>query len=151
MKNILLFVSLVILLTACGTQGGGTSPDVSDDSMTTRHQAEIPAEYKGLTNPIPSNEESLTRGAELYSTNCASCHGNDGMGDGPVGSALNPPPAPVAHTSQMTADDYLFWRLSEGGVPFNTSMPPWKVLDEQARWDLVNYIRTLDPAAPSSP
>jgi hypothetical protein len=37
-------------------------------------------------------------------------------------------------------------------------MPPWKVLDEQARWDLVNYMRTLgvggvttDPATQISP
>ena len=65
------------------------------------------------------------------------------MGDGPAGSALNPAPAAVAHTSQMMADDYLFWRLSEGGIPFDTSMPPWKVLDEQARWDMVNYMRAL--------
>ena len=73
------------------------------------------------------------------------------MGDGPVASALNPPPAPLAHSSQTVGDDYLFWRISEGGVPFSTSMPPWKVLDEQARWDLVNYIRALDPAAQTSP
>jgi hypothetical protein len=65
------------------------------------------------------------------------------MGDGPAGSALDPAPAPVAHTSQMMGDDYLFWRISEGGTTFGTSMPPWKVLDEQARWDLVNYMRAL--------
>ena len=59
------------------------------------------------------------------------------------GSALVPAPAAVAHTSQMMADDYLFWRISEGGVPFATSMPAWKVLDEQARWDMVNYMRAL--------
>jgi cytochrome c553 len=89
--------------------------------------------------------------AELYATNCASCHGNDDMGDGPAASALNPPPAPLAHTSQTTGDDYLFWRISEGGIPFNTSMPPWKVLDEEARWDPFNYLRTLDPAVQRSP
>jgi hypothetical protein len=65
------------------------------------------------------------------------------MGDGPAGSALDPAPAPVAHTSQMIGDDYLFWRISEGGATFGTSMPPWKVLDEQARWDLVNYMQAL--------
>ena len=43
----------------------------------------------------------------------------------------------------MMADDYLFWRVSEGGTPFGTSMPAWKVLDEQARWDMVNYMRAL--------
>jgi mono/diheme cytochrome c family protein len=143
MKKTLLFVALTLILTACGPQGNETSPQMGNDSIMTRHHAEIPAEYAGLKNPIPADEESLARGAALYATNCASCHGDGGMGDGPAGSALDPAPAAVAHTSQMMADDYLFWRLSEGGTPFGTSMPAWKVFDEQARWDMVNYMRAL--------
>lgn len=145
MKKILLPAILILLLTACGAPGNEPGPGMGPggSGMMTRHHAEIPAEYAGLTNPIPADEASLERGAALYATNCASCHGDGGMGDGPVGSALDPAPAPVAHSSQMMADDYLFWRISEGGTPFNTSMPPWKVLDEQARWDMVNYMRAL--------
>jgi hypothetical protein len=108
-----------------------------------RHHAEIPEDYAGITNPIPSGEASLERGAALYTTHCASCHGDGGMGDGPAGAALDPAPSAIAHTSQMMADDYLYWRISEGGTPFSTSMPPWKILPEQDRWDLVNYIRAL--------
>lgn len=145
MKQTLLLAILALLLVACGAQGNETRPGMgmNNDGMMTRHHAEIPAEYAGLKNPIPADKESLERGAALYTTNCASCHGDGGMGDGPVGSALVPAPAPVAHTSQMMADDYLFWRISEGGTPFGTSMPSWKVLDEQARWDMVNYMRAL--------
>jgi hypothetical protein len=46
----------------------------------------------------------------------------------------------------MMGDDMLFWRISEGGgmAPFNSAMPAWKdALDEQARWDLINYVRAL--------
>jgi mono/diheme cytochrome c family protein len=148
MKKIFLFVLLAILLTACGGQSTETGPGMGmgmggGNGMMTRHHAEIPAEYIGVTNPIPVDEVSLERGAALYATNCASCHGDGGMGDGPASAALDPVPAPVAHTSQMMADDYLFWRMSEGGTPFATSMPAWKVLDEQARWDLINYMRAL--------
>ncbi len=145
MKQTLLVAVLTLLITACGAQGNETNPGMgmNNDGMMTRHHAEIPAEYAGLKNPIPADEESLERGATLYTTNCSSCHGDGGMGDGPAGSALVPAPAAVAHTSQMMADDYLFWRLSEGGTPFATSMPPWKFLDEQARWDMVNYMRAL--------
>lgn len=145
MKKPILLVLSTILLTACGAQNGETRPGLGmgDHGMMARHHAEIPAEYAGLTNPIPADAESLERGAALYTANCASCHGDGGMGDGPAGSALDPAPAPVAHTSQMAADDYLFWRISEGGAPFNTSMPGWKALEEQARWDLVNYMRAL--------
>jgi len=111
--------------------------------MMNRHHAQIPAEYAGMKNLVTADDASLERGAELYTTNCASCHGDGGMGDGPVGAALDPAPSPIAHTSQMMADDYLFWRISEGGTPFGTSMPPWKTLDETSRWDLINYVRAL--------
>lgn len=143
MKKTLLLITLTLVLTSCGAQGNETSPRMGNDGMMARHHADIPAEYAGLKNPIPADEESLERGAALYATNCASCHGDGGMGDGPAGAALDPAPAPVAHTSQMVADDYLFWRISEGGVPFGTLMPAWKVLDEQARWNMVNYMRAL--------
>jgi hypothetical protein len=44
----------------------------------------------------------------------------------------------------MMSDDYLFWRISEGSGSFNTAMPGWKnTLDEQARWDVINYVRAL--------
>jgi mono/diheme cytochrome c family protein len=114
--------------------------------MMARHMAPIPAEYAGLTNPGPVDEASLARGAETYTTFCATCHGDGGMGDGPAGATLEPPAAPIAHTSQMMGDDYLFWRISEGGAmaPFNSVMIPYKnVLDEQARWDVINYIQAL--------
>lgn len=143
MRKTTLIVLLIVFLTACSAPADEIRPGMGNNGMMTRHHAEVPAEYAGLTNPVPPDEASLARGAELYAVNCASCHGDGGMGDGPAGAALDPAPAPVAHTSQMMADDYLFWRISEGGTPFNTSMPPWKVLDEQARWDLVNYMRAL--------
>jgi cytochrome c553 len=93
-----------------------------------------------------AEQASLDRGADLYSTLCASCHGDGGMGDGPAGASLDPAPAPVAHSSQMLGDDLLYWRISEGGAPapFSSAMPAWKdSLEEQARWDLVNYMRAL--------
>lgn len=149
---VLLLVSLI--LAACGGMGEPLGPGMGmgNDGMMARHHAEIPAEYAGLTNPLAADDESLARGAELYAANCASCHGEGGLGDGPAGAALDPQPAPVSHTSQMMADDYLFWRISEGGLPFDTAMPVWKdTLDEQARWDLINHIRALgagqDPAS----
>jgi mono/diheme cytochrome c family protein len=145
MKRILLFTTLVLTLTACGGQANEIRPQMGmgNDGMMTRHHAKIPAEYAGLTNPVPADEASLERGAALYVTNCASCHGDGGMGDGPAGAALEPAAAPIAHTSQMMSDDYLFWRISEGGIPFGTSMPAWKALDEEPRWDMVNYMRAL--------
>jgi mono/diheme cytochrome c family protein len=147
MKKLFLIVLSMFLLAACGSQADEFRPGMGmgQNNMMMRHHAEIPDEYAGMTNPIPSDEASLERGAALYATNCASCHGDSGKGDGPVGAALalDPAPAAIAHTSQMMADDYLYWRISEGGAEFATSMPPWKILPEQDRWDMINYVRAL--------
>lgn len=130
-------------------QPGGMMPGMGmgpGSGMRERHRATIPAEYASLTNPIEATEDSLERGGELYVSYCATCHGDGGMGDGPTGAHLDPAPAPIAHTSQMMGDNYLFWRISEGGAmaPFNSAMPAWEnALDEEQRWDLINYVRAL--------
>jgi mono/diheme cytochrome c family protein len=126
--------------------GMGRGPQ---SGMMARHHAAIPAEYAGLTNPVVADEASLERGADLYALHCASCHGDGGMGDGPAGAALDPVPAPIAHTSQRMGDDYFFWRTSEGGAEFSTTMPAWKTaLDEEAIWDVVNYVQALGGGMP---
>ena len=122
-----------------GMMGGGSD-------MMGRHHAVVPEEYAGLSNPVVADEESLAKGGEIYSVNCAVCHGDGGMGDGPAAAGLEPAPAPIAHTSQMLGDDYLFWRISEGGAmePFNSAMVAWKgTLAETARWNVINYVQAL--------
>ena len=66
------------------------------------------------------------------------------MGDGPSAASLDPAPAPVAHTSTMLADGYLYWRIAEGGAEFKSTMPGWKnSLSESEIWALIAYMRTL--------
>ncbi|MBX3060797.1 MAG: c-type cytochrome [Anaerolineae bacterium] len=155
-QKALLALALVIGLVACGgmmpaSEEPAASPGMGmgmgqQSGMMARHSAPIPETYAGLSNPVMADESSLERGAVLFTTHCASCHGDGGMGDGSASAGLDPAPAPIAHTRQMMGDSYLFWRISEGGAisPFNSTMPAWKdALDEQARWDMINYMRAL--------
>jgi mono/diheme cytochrome c family protein len=161
-------LALTVVVSACGTATSAevTSPDAPAateapqaeatpaptgrgqgmgpmSGMAERHRATIPSEYAGLTNPIVADEVSLARGAEAYAV-CANCHGDGGVGDGTAGAGLDPAPANIAHTSQMMGDDYLLWRITEGGAQFETSMPAWgTALDETTRWDLINYVQAL--------
>jgi len=158
LQKISIFTLLLLLLIGCGIGGEektavSTNTSASSSSemgmgggMMARHMAPIPNEYASLSDPIDATEESLARGGELFTTYCASCHGDGGMGDGPAAATLDPAPVAIAHTSQMLGDDYLFWRITEGGqgAPFNSAMPAWKsVLSEQDRWDIINYVRAL--------
>ncbi|RTE88243.1 MULTISPECIES: c-type cytochrome [Bradyrhizobium] len=86
---------------------------------------------------------SITNGKRLFAQNCADCHGSGGLGDGPAASTLPKPPANLSepHTALHTAGD-MFWWLSHG-IP-KSGMPGFAdVLDEQARWDVINFLRTF--------
>jgi mono/diheme cytochrome c family protein len=99
-----------------------------------------PASEKGKKNP-QSGAPAVANGKKLAETNCASCHGAGGKGDGVAAQAL-PPPKPADWTSakvKSEADGELFWKITNG----RGAMPPWKHLSEKDRWDLVAYIRSL--------
>lgn len=136
-KNLYVFLAVMVLcalfLAACG--GGG---DDATEAVT------VPANYAGKTNPVAGDQAAATAGAEIYATNCASCHGDAGKGDGAAGTALEPKPAVLAGDTK--GDDHLFWRINEGGAvaPFNSSMPAFKgVLSEDQIWQTIAFIRTL--------
>ena len=102
----------------------------------------VPATSSTLKNPIASDPTTLKDGKALYVSNCSPCHGDKGKGDGPAAVALNPKPAD--HSSsvmQNETDGSIFYKISEGRSP----MPTYKsVLTENQRWELVDYIRTLN-------
>ncbi len=95
-----------------------------------------------LNNPVPGDERSLRSGAALYAEHCAVCHGVTGHGDGPQAASLNPKPFDLTVHAGLHPDYELFDWITNG-IP-GTAMPAWKgQLDDQQRWDLVNYLRTL--------
>lgn len=96
-----------------------------------------PPEAKSVKNP----EKGVGNAKTTAETNCATCHGASGKGDGPAAAAL-PPPKPADWTSARLAketDGEIFWKITNG----RGAMPPWKHLPEKERWELVNYIRSL--------
>ena len=94
-------------------------------------------------NPVEATPESLARGEEIYGWACAKCHGGDGDGTGPSVHGIDADPRKlwVWSSAGDAADGYLFSIISDG----RTDMPPWGlVLSENERWDLVNYVKTLE-------
>lgn len=100
-----------------------------------------PKEAKNIKNPTTDIEQSLVRGKKIYRSRCAVCHGIKGHGDGPGAKALVP--APKSLTSGYLikeTDGEIFWKISKG----RNDMIKWEpILTKQQRWDLVNYVRTL--------
>lgn len=106
----------------------------------------IDPKYVSKKNPFSANAQSIDSGKKLFEKNCVRCHGLTGVGDGEDGKNLNPRPANIATASKMpmASDGYLYWTITEGGVPLGTGMPPFGgTLKEEEIWKIITYLRML--------
>jgi mono/diheme cytochrome c family protein len=94
----------------------------------------------------------LNRGAHVYAMRCASCHGNDGSGNGPSGRALREPPR------DFREGDFKHKTTPEGALPTDEDlegvitrglveqgMPAWPGMSAEDRHAVVQYIKTFSP------
>jgi mono/diheme cytochrome c family protein len=99
-------------------------------------------------NPVEADEASIKRGAELFAIHCQMCHGQTGEGTGPIAAFLiNFKPANLTSpVVQSKSDGSIFLTITNG---LEGRMPPLNEnLTVPERWDLVNFVRTLQ-AEPS--
>jgi len=101
-------------------------------------------------NPVQADAASIAAGKKLYASNCASCHGEAGLGDGRAGKQLKPPPANLVDATWLhgPADGDIFVVIRDGvndtGMKsFGSRMTPHQM------WDVVNYLRSIGPDAPA--
>jgi len=92
----------------------------------------------------------LPEGRRAYELHCVGCHGSIGDGAGPGARHLSPRPrnfrmgtfkfkATAGSTKAQRAD--IFRTITTGLA--GSSMPHFRLLAEQTRWDLVEYVRYL--------
>jgi mono/diheme cytochrome c family protein len=126
----LAFATLLIAMPAVAQQAGPAAAP----SWT------APLAESDKKNPLPAEAKTVAQGQKVAQSNCVSCHGTKGKGDGVAAVALNPKPADwTSKKVQGESDGEIFWKITTG----HNAMPSWKHLPEQDRWALVRYIRSL--------
>ena len=131
MKKFFYVTFAVLMISACGQTSSSDTEVVIET---------VPVEYFGLTNPLGA--DAAEGGAVTFKSTCASCHGEEGRGDGVASASLNPPPKNLAELQTQVGDDYLFWKISDGSI--GTAMVPWRgILTEEQIWELVAFVQTL--------
>lgn len=100
-------------------------------------------------NPIKRNQFVIARGKYLFETNCIYCHGNKGLGDGPIitkvvlkgdEEGFPAPPKLTRKETRSLSDGRLFHILSAGQ---NLMFSVADRIGVNDRWCLVWYIRHL--------
>lgn len=91
-------------------------------------------------------------GAELYAENgCATCHGVDGHGDGPVGQTLTPAPRDFRDASAFKAGrdvTAIARTIADGFNQGGSKMPAFGHLSEQERRSLALFVISLRDRSP---
>ena len=103
----------------------------------------VPANFKSMANPTdPGDGEGLEVGEELYMQHCKSCHGKEGLGDGPKAADQNGELGDFSDEDfQAQSDGSIFYKTKEG----RDDMPGYakKMPDDEDIWMVVNFVRTL--------
>ena len=103
-----------------------------------------PAQAVHRPNPLAGRTDAVAGGQKLFKRNCVECHATDGRGLTKKHSAdLQLPPV------QEQSDGALFWKITNGNT--GRGMPSFSRLPEFERWQLVLFLRTLNPAAGIQP
>jgi len=133
------WILLFVLLFNCGITLGRKKPPKPEELGAELGRA--PAKVDSWKNPYAGQSTALLAGEKLYKRHCAECHGPDGRGR---------EHAPDLHSPivQVTSPGRLFWFLKNGNL--KEGMPSWSNLSEQRRWQLVTYLKSLQPT-PSHP
>jgi mono/diheme cytochrome c family protein len=106
----------------------------------------------GSASPVHvAAEEGPTfqaRGAEIYSTYCAGCHGDKGDGHGPAADMLIVKPRDFTNgvfkfrstpTGELPTNEDLYRIITNGA--YGTSMPAWRLLTESERYAVIDFIQ----------
>lgn len=106
-----------------------------------------------VRNPLPPlNGKDSVEAARLFNIYCAICHGEGGAANGPLATS-----GKVGGVANLTADAYI--KMADGTMYHSlyygkNNMGSYaSQLDKKQRWQLVQYIRTLQPrpAAATAP
>ncbi|MDP6979600.1 MAG: cytochrome c [Myxococcota bacterium] len=107
-----------------------------------------------LTLPAIATAGDAAAGKVVFDTNCMTCHGMTGKGDGPLSAALDPKPRDLSTGSfkfdtdgdgTPGSDADLKAVITQGAMAFGGSalMAPWPALGDADVANLIAYIRTL--------
>ena len=100
----------------------------------------VPISHTENTKKSKVDDKSLARGKEIYQKHCLQCHGEKGLGDGPMSAKMHPKPVNLKNTVKEVSHFNFYLSISE----YVGRMPGWQhPLNEKEREDVANYIKTF--------
>ena len=120
---------------------GFVSFDLYSFTSMVQEEWKVPEKYETMKNPTDPSVD-LNIGKSLYNKHCKSCHGKEGYGDGTKADEVEGDLGDFSSAEyQAQSDGALFYKTTFGfeDMPEYTKKMP----DDEDRWLIVNYMRTL--------
>jgi cbb3-type cytochrome c oxidase subunit III len=141
-------------------QGGGSvgkSPlmPALGAGFSKQQVTDLIAFIRSLSAPVAENQvtvsDKVLKGQTIFKTYCATCHGDNGQGDGPAAVALNPKPANFSDFKFISQRDdaHLTKVIKGGGVAVGKSplMPALGAgFTDQQVGQVIAFIRSISDA-----
>ena len=99
----------------------------------------VPADARGLQNPVAMNAVTNKHARELFTTHCQQCHGPLGAGDGTAQQVSYDLRGIVVKLT----DGELYWKITHGVGKMPSFAGP---LTDKERWLVINHLRNLAQA-----
>lgn len=130
-----------------GGAAGGVETKAPPEQLADYESADGLAGYEEvLAMAVPEfGAADVDAGKTLYATNCASCHGATGKGDGDAGKALNPPPRDLTSASSYLygQKELAMFRTIKYGIE-GSGMVGWDGrMSEDEMWKVAHYVTTI--------
>jgi mono/diheme cytochrome c family protein len=147
---ILPLLFLLLLLTACMSLAEDiTPPPGMQTPKLPQNTPELEPTLQAVALVFPANKPDPNKGVAIYAENCAACHGETGMGDGPDTATLENPMLVLgeADLARKSTPSEWYGVVTQGNM--TASMPAFNNLSDQERWDVVAYLFTLSTPSTS--
>lgn len=135
-RMIILAAVLAFMLSAC------TLSLAEDITPPPNYQSPTPGPT--MSPLFPQSPPNIASGAAIYVEKCAPCHGDKGLGDGPMAAQLQKAPSAIGklEVGRLAAPANWYTTVTQGNI--NSFMPPFNgSLSDQQRWDVVAYAMSL--------
>ncbi|PCH83185.1 MAG: hypothetical protein COB89_01840 [Piscirickettsiaceae bacterium] len=92
---------------------------------------------------VPYDAITINNGRQLYSENCAACHGSEGKGDGILADDLDTMMMDLnlMHSAESTTGD-MYWSFNQELFK-DTFHSPIRPFNEDETWELINYLSAM--------
>lgn len=145
-RKLLSMMFAAVMLAGCAAPPA--PPPAAADCPQPKFTGRAPDDIYNRKNPLAASAIDPKLGERLYFDeapgrySCATCHGRNGDGRGPMSSHFIPPPRHLSCVRIASIPEgQVFWTIKNGSP--GTDMPAHKNLSDDQIWQLVAYLRNF--------